>query len=216
MIIAIDLDNTLYRSNAREKACEKFNVPMPKEFDLSDYPQEAIDYCHELWADPDFMGSMDYFDGALELLTKWKEEGHTLYAVTSRKLGPVADASVAMVERDFGGLITKTYVCGYLGSKQAVYEEICAELVIDDHFNHVIECCNMDNPPYVAMISNDRTEYNHAMVPVAKKIIGTHVFSCISKVELPNPNPGDIAFNSTPDEVKFVINNRRRVLYNGE
>jgi 5'(3')-deoxyribonucleotidase len=161
MLIATDLDNTLYNDPVIEKASKEMGLHYDSSFhttwDLDILPPPLRARIRELWGDPEHMGNLTPIEGTREALTRMKQAGNSIVVVTAR-YSHLEESTKAMIHRDFPGLVDAVYVVGLNTDKTALLQTLDADLWVDDAPHQTIKTRNAGIP--TILISNENTKYN--------------------------------------------------------
>ena len=157
MNIIIDLDNTLFYNHVVDTVCALHSIPRGVRHDLTDLPAYAREECFAMFENHDVMGNLQPFKGAYKVVKKLLDMGHNVFIVTARDSN-LEMATVAMVNKHLPKGVKVVIVGSY--NKFDVYKELKADIVIDDHFEH-IQQAKMAKATHVVMVSNNLTPYNH-------------------------------------------------------
>lgn len=159
MNIVFDLDNTMFHNDIVDNACADNGLERTSRHDLTDLPQHVQERCWAEFKDANIMGSFKPLKGAEGLDVFLEKQGHTIYVVTARSLS-LKDATVEMVKRHFPAIKEENILLVESYSKGEVYEQIKADVVLDDHALHIHQAIDV-GVPHAVLISNDKTRYNH-------------------------------------------------------
>lgn len=173
MNIIIDLDNTLFYNHVVDTVSALHSIPRGNRHDLNDMPEHIKQICFNQFKDPNIMGNLQPFVGVYDVVQTLINMGHKVYIVTARD-DSLKDVTIAMVEKHLPVGVEVILVGSY--NKHAIYTELKADMVIDDHFHHIQEA-KVARVPHVVMISNNLTPYNHEYRDCVLNIGGTIVNS---------------------------------------
>lgn len=168
MVVVFDLDNTLFYNSVVDDVCEKHNIVRGKRHDLTDLPDHVRNECFQKFGDVSIMGSLKLFDGAYDVVNRILSMGHEVHVVTSRD-NRLKNCTLDMVYTHLPHGIKITLVGSY--DKYDVYSKLKADIVIDDFYHHINEA-KMAKVPYVVMVSNKYTPYNHEYVSCVENLGG--------------------------------------------
>jgi hypothetical protein len=160
MVIAIDLDNTLFNNNIVELVCMKNDIDPPEEFDLSDLPEHVQMECWSAFGDIKMMCNLQPFPTSLGIDSQLQLLGHDVVVVTSRSK-EMERATIRMLYTHFKE-IDDVFVVGSYDKTEA-YNTIKADVVVDDNASHIHQAIDC-GVPIPVLISNDKTSYNHSEV----------------------------------------------------
>ena len=175
MNIIIDLDNTSFYNNVVDTVCALHSIPRGIKHDLSDLPPYVRDECFLRFQNHEIMGNLAPFNGVYNTIKKMLDMGHNVFIVTARS-HELEIVTNAMVKKHLPKGVTVILVGSH--SKYNVYVELKADIVIDDHFDH-IQQAKMAKVPHIVMVSNNVTPYNHAHKQCVIDMGGTIVKSLL-------------------------------------
>lgn len=166
MNIGMDLDSTLigWLIRPEKKAAWDLNIkdyPDTTDFEFSTLIPSHVKRIKELFLDPDFMGPANVvFDPLDKLkLSLWKEEGHRLIVITSRK-EPVRKATEMIIEEYFPE-IDKLIVCSKIENKKQHMIDENLDVWIDDNPRGLRIACELKIPLVFAIVNRVTEKYNN-------------------------------------------------------
>lgn len=160
LTFVIDLDNTMFCNDVVDNACEEAGIPRTSRHDLKDLPKDVQERCWADFKDQKIMSSLKPFDDVIGVDKLLKDKGHRVIVISSRSHNLYA-GTAQMVKRHFP-YVDELVLIESFDKKQA-YMDHHADVVIDDHADHVLQALDA-GVRYVIMVSNDRTKYNHAHI----------------------------------------------------
>lgn len=173
MNIIVDLDNVLFYNDVVDKTCALNCIPRGIKHDLSDLPKNISEECFTQFQNPAIMGGFKPFIGAYKVIKTFLDMGHKVYIVTARDF-LLESVTLAMIKRHLPEGVEVILVGSF--KKYDVYKRLNADIVIDDHFDHILEA-KIAEVPHVVMVSNSVTPYNHSNRECVKDMGGTIVNS---------------------------------------
>jgi 5'(3')-deoxyribonucleotidase len=166
-IIAIDVDNVLFQINTMDYVNRVLGTNYREEdftdWEMNNLPKDVQDAAIAAWQDVRFMCyESKAIAGNHQILRKWNEQGHYLYAVTSRHNGLILD-TVAQINNVYPGIFGDRIVFVNDGSskrssKAKHFKKIGANVVIDDWY---VED-GISVGAKTVLITNEKTPYNHS------------------------------------------------------
>ena len=162
MNIIIDLDNVLFDNTVVTDICTEAGIEPPRHWDLHDLPKEIQEKCWNAFKDKNLMCYLKPYPQAIGIDIKLKEAGHKVFVVTARSSN-LHDETKAMVVKHFPFVDDIVLVGDW--DKTETYKKLKADVVIDDHVEHIYQAISVD-VKYPILVSNDTTPYNHASVEV--------------------------------------------------
>jgi len=174
----IDLDNTLFYNDIVDKACYEAGVPHPVNHDLSDAPLSVQDRCWKEFEDENRMCSFEPYADVVGIDKLLKDKGHRVIVLSARS-HKMYTRTVQMVKKHYPYVDDIILLQSY--DKGSSYISLNADVVVDDHANHVIQALDV-GVKYVIMISNNHTIYNYKSIEEVKSK-GAEVFPSARSLE---------------------------------
>lgn len=159
MVISIDLDHTTFDDPLLTSLFKKYGIRDlgTVSWGLEGMPEELVQEARASWLDPKRMGNLKLLPGALDKIKSWVGSGHEVNIVTARDLSIEAE-TVALVDRELGGLITNTLVVGPHTNKLPHLINLSTDCWVDDSAQQVQKCLQWGMNSI--LITNSNTPWN--------------------------------------------------------
>lgn len=151
LVVAVDCDDTLVPAASRimDEYYNLYSVRVPVDdfyardseiWGVGDY-SEAIKRVDDILFRPGFMGSIQPFDDAKEVIERLRQKGVEWHIVTGRS-DKIEQITIDMANQYFPGLFksiehTNYFDSNRIRSKGEVCQQINADVLIDDHVDHL-------------------------------------------------------------------------------
>lgn len=159
--IAIDIDNVLINLQTMKYVNRILGTTYKEsdftDWDMNNFSDEVKDVAHEAWRNVRFMCyECKTFPGVHQTLRRWLEQGHRLYAVTSRHQDLVLD-TVAQLNSSFPNYFNDDVYFVNGSDKTSMFKKLGVQVVIEDW--RVED--GLAAGAKTVLITNENTVYNH-------------------------------------------------------
>ena len=166
--IVLDIDQTMYHLDVIDHVSKLLGLNYKTEDvlhwvydkqEVNGFPKHFTDLVFAHFDNAEYMGNLTLYDGVIENVKRWKNEGHNLYVITARQPS-VYIATINMLNRDFGVGFFKSihFVEHKTDAKLVLYKELGIDVTIDDNPIDIYKSCKLGLQVFA--INNKYTKYN--------------------------------------------------------